>query len=193
MALSLITDPSLAPVFLPLYPMFSSSDELQAAVNKLDRTQADQVNAMLDAYGFEPKEHVEGDPRKLLTSDQLPEYLGYYNGKFGFISELEIAYLANEDSSGDSQYLNDAEIKRLHQSLSDKFDTEPFHQLKKYDKTDVFFTYHSGNYDHGLCLVAFTPLVANGVTYSSPYECGNALHDLTEAIIDFSAHGIKKH
>ncbi|EGR4073759.1 hypothetical protein DDO73_11940 [Vibrio cholerae] len=193
MALSLIIDPSLAPVFLPLYPIFSSSDELHAAVNKLDETQAAQVNAMLDAYGFEPKEHAEGDPRKLLSLEQLPEYLGFHNGKFGFISELEIAYLANEDSSGDSQYLNDAEIKRLHQALSDKFDAEPFHQLKKYDKTDVFFTYHSGNYDHGLCLVAFTPLVANGVTYSSPYSGDNALHDLTEAIIDFSAHGIKNH
>lgn len=182
MTLPLITDINLAPTF-------ATDREIDFCPNALvSEEQKATINAISDAYGFDyPDELVDGDPRKLIISNEEVDFLGFHNGKFGLLMEFELAYLEPNTEAGmkHNECATDAEIKRLYEELCKAFNSEKCEYVKKYDKSEFFFTYHHDNFENGLCLVIFTPFVVDGAVYSSPYESKTALKDIVTETFTF--------
>ncbi len=162
MTLALITNTELAPTF-------ATCREIDFQLNHLGDKEKEVINAIAETYGFDfPSELVDGDPRKLIISQEEVDFLGFHNGKFGVLMEFEIA---------DGSY-GEENIKNLHSELSKAFTSEECEILKVYDKSEFFFTQHRDNINESFNLVIFTPLVLDGVKYSSPYESETALKDI---------------
>lgn len=182
MTLPLITDINLAPTF-------ATDREIDFLPNALvSEVQKATINAISDTYGFEyPEKLVDGDPRKLIISNEEVDFLGFHNGNFGVLMQFELAYLEPNTEAGmkHNECATDAEMKLLYKELCKAFNSDNCEYVKKYDKSEFLFTYHHDNYENSLCLVIFTPLVADGTVYSSPYESKTALKDIVTETFTF--------
>lgn len=149
-------------------PVIATDRELTFHADFLSEDRKAFVAPIMETYG-EPKEFVDGDPRKCVASREEVEFMGFFNGQFGIVTEIELAYHDKYDDA-DTDVKSEEELIALYHEVKADFEAHSERFTTKYNKTEFFCTLSRLNVRGGLVMQSFTPLEANGVVFNLPYD-----------------------
>ena len=95
--------------------------------------------------------------------------MGFFNGQFGIVTEIELAYHDKYDPNNEDAKSEEELIALYHEVKAD-FEAHSERLSAKYSKTEFFFTLSHLNALGSLVMQSFTPLEANGVVFKLPYD-----------------------